>query len=123
MSRKGIHHFSASGDTKASVVEQFNRTFKQRLYPYFTVKNTLSFLPVLQTLVKGYNRTYLRSIKMAPDKVTLVNSQKVWESLYGKKNRDRKPTLKVGIRLRLNNKFRQFEKGYLPGWAEEVFVV
>ena len=58
MSRKGIHHFSTSGDPKASVVERFNRTFKQRLYCYFTVNNTLSFLPVLETLVKGYNRTY-----------------------------------------------------------------
>lgn len=123
MSSKGIHHFSTSGDTKASVVERFNRTFKQRLYRYFTVKNTLSFLPVLQTLVKGYNRTYHRSIKMAPDKVTLANSQQVWESLYGKKNRVRKPTLNVGDRVRLNKKFRQFKKGYLPGWTEEVFVV
>ena len=56
VSRKGIQHFSTSADTKASVVERFNRTFKQRLYRYFTVKNTLSFLSLLQTLVKGYNR-------------------------------------------------------------------
>ena len=60
---------------------------------------------------------------MAPDKVTLANSQQVWESLYGKKNRVRKPTLKVGDHVRLNKKFRQFKKGYLPGWTEEVFVV
>ena len=38
---KNIHHFSTSGDTKASVVERFNRTLKERLYRYFTVKNTL----------------------------------------------------------------------------------
>ena len=25
--------------------------------------------------------------------------------------------------MRLNKKFRQFKKGYLPGWTEEVFVV
>lgn len=29
---KGIHHFSTSADTKASVVEQYNQTLKQRLY-------------------------------------------------------------------------------------------
>ena len=44
MKRKGIHHFSTSGDTKASVVERFNRTLKKRMYRYFTVKNTLSYL-------------------------------------------------------------------------------
>ena len=40
MKRKGIHHFSTSGDTKASMVERFNRTLKKRMYRYFTVKNT-----------------------------------------------------------------------------------
>ena len=25
--------------------------------------------------------------------------------------------------MRLNKKFRQFKKSYLPGWTEEVFVV
>ena len=58
MKSKNIHHFSTSGETK-----------KKRLYRYFTIKNTLTFLPVLQDLVLGYNRSYHRSIKMAPDKV------------------------------------------------------
>ena len=35
MKRKDIVHFSTSGDTKASVIERFNRTFKQRMYRYF----------------------------------------------------------------------------------------
>ena len=123
MKQKGIHHFSTSGDTKASVVERFNRTLKQRLYRYFTVKNTLNFVPVLQDLVQGYNRSYHRSIRMAPSQVSLANSVDVWETLYGKKGKIKKPSLKVKDRVRLNKKFRQFKKGYLPGWTEEVFVV
>ena len=125
MKRKDIHHFSTSGDTKASVVERFNRTLKQRLYRYFTVKNTLNFVPVLQDLVQGYNRSYHRSIKRAPNDVTQANSPEVWEILYGKKKREKvkRPRLKVGDRVRLNKKFRTFKKGYLPGWTEEVFVV
>ena len=31
--------------------------------------------------------------------------------------------MKVGDNVRLNKKFRAFQKGYLPGWTEEVFVV
>jgi transposase InsO family protein len=125
LSGKGINHFSTSGDAKASVIERFNRTFKQKLYRYFTTSNTLSFVPVLQALVNGYNRTYHRSIKMAPNKVTLKNSPQVWKSLYGKKSIKRvsKMYLKVGDRVRLNKKFRLFKKSYLPGWTEEVFVV
>ena len=47
MKRKDIVHFSSSGDTKASVIERFNRTLKQRMYRYFTVKNTLKYVKVL----------------------------------------------------------------------------
>ena len=77
MKQHGIHHFPTSGDTKASVVERFNRTLKQRLYRYFTVKNTLKFVLILQDLVRGYNRSYHRGVKMAPNQVTLANSADV----------------------------------------------
>ena len=117
-----IHHFSTGGDTKASVVERFNRTLKQRMYRYFTVNNTLNFVPVLQTFVKSYNCSYHRSIQMAPDQVTEANSRQVYANLY-KNKKVNKPTLKVGDRVRLNKKFRLFKKGYLPGWTEEVFVI
>ena len=71
--------------------------------------------------MKSYNRSYHRSIKMAPEKVTLVNSEQVRENLYGKTLRKaEKPTLKVGDRVRLNKKFRPFKKSYLPGWTEQV---
>jgi len=91
MKQKGIHHFSTRGDTKASVVEQFNRTLKERLYRYFTVKNTLTFVPVLQDLVRGYNRSYHRSIKRAPDQVTLANSEDVWETVREDKKKTETP--------------------------------
>ena len=35
-----IHHFSTHGDAKASMVEDFNRTLKTRMYCYFTSTNT-----------------------------------------------------------------------------------
>ena len=85
------YHFSTSGDTKASVVEQFNWTLKQLLYRYFTVKNTLNLLPVLQDLVQGYNRSYHRSIKRVPTQVTEANSPEVWETLHRKKGKWKKP--------------------------------
>ena len=35
----------------------------------------------------------------------------------------RRLALKKGDKIRLNTKFRTFNKGYLPGWTEEVFTV
>ena len=127
MKQEGIHHFSTAGDTKASIVERFNRTLKERMYRYFTSKNTLSYLPILQSLVKGYNGTYHRSIGMAPEKVRMSNEGEVWNRLYAKRLSGKKPNrgsmMNVGDRVRLNKKFRTFEKGYLPGWTEEVFTI
>ena len=120
---QNIHHFSTHGDTKASVVERFNRTLKQRLYRYFTAANTLTFTDILPDLVKGYNATSHRSIGMPPNQDTWKNPSQVWNILYGKPTKKRKPTLKVGDMVRLNKIHRTFEKAYLPGWTEEVFVV
>ena len=81
------------------------------MYRYFTTNNTLNFLLELQALVKSYNRSYHRSIKMAPNQVTEANSPKVWNALYGKTiTKPKKPRLKVGDRVRLKKKFRPFKK-------------
>ena len=119
-----IQHFSTEGDAKASVVERFNRTLKERLYRYLTTANTLRFDNVLPELVQGYNATRHRSIGMPPEDVTWDNEEAVWKRLYSKRLKGRKkPQFKVGDRVRLNTIHRTFEKGYLPGWTEEVFVV
>ena len=121
---QGIQHFSTEGDAKASVVERFNRTLKERLYRYFTAANTLRFDDVLPELVQGYNATRHRSIGMAPQDVTWGNEEAVWKRLYVPRlKRKKKAKFKVGDRVRLNKIHRTFEKGYLPGWTEEVFVV
>ena len=80
---------------------------------------------MLQDVVLGYNRSCHRSIKMAPDKVTPSNQEEVWNNLFSKRlnTKRHKPKFKVNNRVRLNNKFRTFKKGYLPGWTEEVFIV
>ena len=76
-------------------------------------------------MVLGYNRSYHRSIKMTPEKVSAHNEEQVWRNLYAKRlgSKRPKPKLKVGDRVRLNKMYRAFKKGYLPGWTEEVFVV
>ena len=125
MKTQEIHHFSAHGDAKASIVKRFNRTLKLKLYRYFTAANTLKYVDILPKLVNPYDRTYHRSIKTTPVKVTTSNVKEVWNNLYGNyqtKNK-KKPTFKVGDKVRLNKKFRPFKKGYPLGWTEEVFQV
>ena len=85
LKRHNIVHFSTKGDTKASVVERFNRTLKERLYRYFTAKNTLNYKQALPDVVRGYNATPHGSIGMAPERVTLDNSAEVWKKVVRQK--------------------------------------
>ena len=125
LKRHNIQHFSTFGDAKASVVERFNRTFKGRLYRYFTARGTYGYLDVLQELVQGYNASKHRSIGLAPKDVTPDNEEFVWQRLYGARLRPKRkrPGLVKGDRVRLNKKHALFRKGYVSGWTEEVFVV
>ena len=112
-------------DTKASIVERFNRTIKERLWKYFTRKNTLRYVETLPKLVSSYNRSFHRSIGIAPIKVNFDNQEEVWQRLYnqpGPKIRS-KQKLQPGDRVRLSKARRQFKKGYLPSWTEELFTV
>ena len=90
----------------------------------FTAANTRVYIDVLQDIVDVYNSEQHRSIGIPPKDVTEGNERHVWETLYGKKKKERpRTTLRVGDRVRLSEKVRQFKKGYLPQWTEEVFVV
>jgi len=57
--------------------------------------------------------------------VTWDNEKAVWKRLYEKRLKEKRPRpkFKVGGSVRLNKIHRTFEKGYLPCWTEEVFVV
>ena len=58
LQKHGIHHFSThNAETKASVVERFNRTLKTRMWRYFTKHQTWRYVDVLRDLVQSYNNT------------------------------------------------------------------
>jgi len=72
---------SKNEDVKASVVERFNRTLKQKMYRYFTAKRTSRYVDVLLDFVH-YNNTYHRSIDVAPSEVTADNEDQGRTRLY-----------------------------------------
>ena len=83
------------------------------MYRYFTVKDTLGYLPVLPDLVKGYNTSYHHTIGMAPNQVNLKNEREVWDRMYSKRlsKKSQKGSLKVKDNVRLNKKFYSLRKG------------
>ena len=78
-----IHHFSTSGDNKATIVERFNRTLKQRLIAYMLSMRTHRYLEVLPQVVRGYNATPHSAHGLPPKDVDVWNQGEVHQSLYG----------------------------------------
>ena len=118
-----VDHFSTQGDTKAALAEVLIKTLKTKLFRYFTAGNTLTYLKALPLIVEQYNYTVHSSIQEKSAHVTPENEYQIWKQLCQKRVRQKAiPKLRVGDKVRLNKKHRVFEKGYLPGWTEEVFL-
>lgn len=125
LKREGVRFFTTNNNTKASVVERFNRTLKTKMWKYFTHNHTYRYTDVLNQLVHSYNNTYHTSIKRTPAEVSPENESDVWLTLYGDlQNIKRKPCVfKAGDVVRASKQKLTFEKGYETNWTEELFVV
>ena len=122
--KNNIEFFTVKSGLKVAMVERFNRTFKNKMYKYFTAKNTLTYIDVLPLLIKSYNSTCHRSIKMKPTQVTEANEAKVWDTLYGSDVQKRvRFKFQVGDRIRISKVKRMFEKFYLPNYTDEMFTI
>ena len=124
LQRNDVFYFHTWNETKASVVERFNRTFKGRMYKYFTAQNTRRYIDVVQALVTGYNKAYHRSIGRAPTQVTVDQQDVIRQRLYGGVSPPQKPDrFQVGDQVRISKVKGLFEKAYLPNWSTEIFRV
>ena len=63
----------------------------------------------LYDIVKEYNNTYHRTIKMKP-----IDEKKV---------NDKDPKFKVGDYVRISKYKNIFAKRYMPNWSEEVLII
>ena len=119
-----MHFFTTyNEETKASIVESFNRTLKTKMRKYFTHRETLTYVDVLSEIVASYDHTVHRTIGIPPEEVTWANQTTVSKRLYGRKGPNKSCKLSPGDRVRLSKAKRTFKKGYLPNWTEELFMV
>lgn len=120
--QKGVNHYASHSEYKASVVERFNRTLKNKLYRIFTHRNSFKNIDILVSVLKSYNDSVHRSTGFAPSQVTPRQENVIFERLYGYQ-----PTANydfhVGDRVRISKAKKTFTRGYLPNWSEEVFEV
>ena len=124
LKKENVRFFTTNSEAKSSVVERFNRTLKTKMWKYFTFKNTWRYIDVLPDIIKSYNNSFHRSIQMKPNEVNKKNEDVVWHTLYGQTHR--KPVrfkFNVGDQVRISKTKRTFDKGYIPNWTREIFII
>ncbi|KAL3092071.1 hypothetical protein niasHS_004234 [Heterodera schachtii] len=99
---KDVEHFCmlTSPQFHAGMAERANRSIKERLYRYFTERNTYKWIDVVQDIVRAINHSPNSSIEMRPVE-----------------------TYRVGDRVRIEKYKHVFQKGYLPRFTNELFTV
>ena len=119
-----VQHFVTENETKASMVERFNRTLKTKLFRWFEENNSKRYIEVLPQLLHSYNHSRHRTIGMRPVDVTKDKVKKIFNKMYGKHFASAdtaKFTSKEPVRI--SSAKTIFDKGYLPNWTDEVFKV
>ena len=93
------------------------------MYRYVTHSKRYRYVDVLQDLVHSYNCTYHSSIGMAPASVNVKNERLVRQKLFHNHQEKPKWRFDIGQRVIISKRKQAFEKGYFPGWSEEIFII
>lgn len=120
---KNVSLYQINTEMKACIVERFNRTLKEKMWRYFTSSKKSEYLKVLDKIVKSYNNSYHRSIKMKPSNVGIKNSDIVFKNLYGEMDQLIKFKFNIGDKVRIAKYKTIFDKGYTSNWTKEIFFI
>jgi len=119
---KNIVHYHTYSETKASVIERFNRTLKTKMFRFFTHKGNHRWLKALPDLITSYNDSYHRVISMRPNDVRKEDESDLFEKLYGNSPKS-KYKFKIGDHVRISKFKHKLKKGYLQNWSDEIFLI
>lgn len=113
-----VKHFTTKNtETKCSISERFFLTLRTKLHKFLHSRNTLRYIDDLPAMVKAYETSYHRSIKMKPIDVNEKNEKLVYRNLYHGKG------FQIGDLVKLSKQKGIFDRGYHPNWTTEEFKI
>ena len=110
-------------DIKCSICERFNRTILNKIYKNFTLNNNTIWIKDLNKLVKDYNNSYHRTIKMKPVEASKKSNENIVRKNYNFEIITNKRKFKIGDKVRISLLKNTFEKGYTSNWSEQIYVI
>ena len=117
---EGIHVYSTMIENKAAFAERTLRSLRNVLYRYME-DFVYKYIHKLPQIITTLNSRRNSSIDMRPNTVKTCDFMSI---LYSKPLREfKKPTFKIGDRVRISKYDLPFRKGYKPQFTREVFEV
>ena len=110
--------YSTNNEGKSVVAERFIKTLMNKIFKHMTTILKNVYVDVLNDIVKRYNNTVHKTIKMKPIEVT-NDSYAEYNEDFNKKG----TKFKVNDHVKISKYKNIFAKGYVPNWSEEVFIV
>ena len=124
LSATGIIRYSTFGEHKSAIAERFNLTLKRNMWKRFTAENTRNWIDMLDDLLWTYNNKIHSAIGMSPINASKeINIEKVINNGRYIQYKKSQIKFKVGDYIRISRLKGLFEKGFLPNWSEEIFIV
>lgn len=123
MRKHKINFYNTFTHLKASICERFNRTLKNNMWKMFSLNGNYKWVKKLPMLIKNYNSSFHRTIKMRPNDVTKEVEQELLNSVYKNVLRKHKNRFLVGDHVRISKYKGVFRKGYEPNWSTEIFLI
>ena len=118
---KWYHTFNR--DIKCSICEIYKQTILNKIYKNFTLNNNTIWIKDLNELVKEYNNSYYRTIKMKPIDASKISDENIVRKNYNFEITVKKPKFKIGDKVRMSLLKNTFEKGYTSNWSEQIYVI
>lgn len=113
MKQYNINHYSTFSTMKASVVERFNRTLKNLMWVEFSLRGKHRWIDILNELLKKYNESKHRTIKMKPIDVTKEKEKILLNTVHNNIKIAGRAKYKTGEYVRISKYKSLFEKDIL----------
>lgn len=125
LKKYNIYIYTSENEMKASIVERYIRSLKNKIFKYMMANKTKRYINVLPSIVTSLNKRYHRSLGRSPQSITPKNQKDVFEYQYGKylRSKNKIANYSIGDDVLIYAIKNVFTKGYVPNFTDEVFTI